>query len=159
RLAGEDPAARGAQRRLPLVPGAEGRGRMTGKTALIFGIGGQDGAYLAKFLLDKGYRVHGTSRDRELSGFQNLRRVGAIDGVGLHSASLIDFRSLIQVISTTEPDEVYNLAGQSSVGLSFEQPVETIDSTVNATINILEALRFLRSKARFYNASSSECFG
>ena len=75
------------------------------------------------------------------------------------SASLSDFRSVVQVIDDIHADEIYNLAGQSSVGLSFGQPVETINESVNGTINILEALQFLRSKARFYNASSSECFG
>jgi GDPmannose 4,6-dehydratase len=128
-------------------------------TALIFGISGQDGAYLAKLLLDEGYRVWGCSRDREVNKFENLRRLAIEDRVSLRSASLVDFRSVVHVIAEVDADEIYNLAGQSSVGLSFEQPVETIDSSVNGTINILEALRFLKSRARFYNASSSECFG
>jgi len=129
------------------------------RTALIFGISGQDGAYLAKLLLDEGYQVCGASRDREVNTFENLRRLAIHDRVSLRSASLIDFRSVVQVIDKVDADEIYNLAAQSSVGLSFEQPVETIDSSLNGTINILEALRFLKSKARFYNASSSECFG
>jgi GDPmannose 4,6-dehydratase len=129
------------------------------KTALIFGISGQDGAYLAKLLLDNAYRVSGCSRDREVNKFDNLRRLAIEDRVSLRSASMIDFRSVLQVIDEVEPDEIYNLAAQSSVGLSFEQPVETIDGSVNGTINLLEALRFLKSRARFYNASSSECFG
>ena len=129
------------------------------KTALIFGISGQDGVYLAKLLLDEGYAVWGCSRDSELARFDNLRRLAILERLNLRSASLIDFRSVVQVIDEVDPDEIYNLAGQSSVGLSFGQPVETIDASVNATINILEALRFLRSKAQFYNASSSECFG
>jgi GDPmannose 4,6-dehydratase len=129
------------------------------KTALIFGISGQDGAYLAKLLLDNAYHVYGSSRDREVNKFDNLRRLAIEDRVSLRSASMIDFRSVLQLIDEVEPDEIYNLAGQSSVGLSFEQPVETIDGSVNGTINLLEALRFLKSRSRLYNASSSECFG
>jgi len=129
------------------------------KTALIFGVSGQDGAYLAQLLLNKGYTVHGTSRDREMSGFANLRRLGIFGRVVLHSAVLTDFRSVVEVIARVRPAEIYNLASQASVGLSFEQPVETLNSTINSTINILEAIRFLGLDARFYNASSSECFG
>jgi GDPmannose 4,6-dehydratase len=128
-------------------------------SALIFGISGQDGAYLAKLLLDKGYRVCGTSRDREVPKFDNLRRLAIHDRVSLLSASLNEFRSVLQVIKEVDAEEIYNLSGQSSVGLSFDQPVETVDGMVNGTINILEAMRFLKSAARFYNASSSECFG
>lgn len=128
-------------------------------TALIFGISGQDGSWLAKLLLEKGYTVHGVSRDREASSFANLVRLGLRDRVGLHSAVLNDFRSVAQVISNVRPAEIYNLAGQSSVGLSFEQPVETLDSVIHGVVNILEAIRFLGLDARFYNASSSECFG
>lgn len=130
-----------------------------GKTALIFGISGQDGSWLARLLVEKGYTVHGTSRDREASGFANLMRLGLRDRVRLHSAVLNDFRSVAQVISDIRPAEIYNLAGQSSVGLSFEQPVETLDSVIHGTVNILEAIRFLGLETRFYNASSSECFG
>lgn len=129
------------------------------KTALIFGVSGQDGAYLAQLLLGKGYTVHGTSRDREMSSFANLRRLGVFGRVVLHSAVLTDFRSVVEVISRVRPAEIYNLASQASVGLSFDQPVETLNSTINSTINILEAIRFLKLDARFYNASSSECFG
>jgi GDPmannose 4,6-dehydratase len=129
------------------------------KTALIFGVSGQDGAYLAQLLLGKGYTVHGTSRDREMSSFANLRRLGIFGRVVLHSAVLTDFRSVVEVISRVRPAEIYNLASQASVGLSFDQPVETLNSTITSTINILEAIRFLKLDARFYNASSSECFG
>lgn len=129
------------------------------KTALIFGVSGQDGAYLAQLLLGQGYTVHGTSRDREMSGFANLRRLGIIGRVALHSAVLTDFRSVVDVIRRIRPAEIYNLASQASVGLSFEQPVETLNSSITGTINILEAIRFLGLDARFYNASSSECFG
>ncbi len=129
------------------------------KTALIFGISGQDGAYLSKFLLSKGYRVIGTSRDAEGSSFINLQKLDIHDKVELFSASLHDFRSVLQVISNNAPDEIYNLAGQSSVGLSFEQPVETFESISIANLNLLEAIRFLEIPVRYYNAGSSECFG
>lgn len=129
------------------------------RTALIFGISGQDGSYLAKLLLDKGYDVWGCSRDREVARFDNLHQLAIYDRVILRSASLNDFRSVVQVIAEVNADEIYNLAAQSSVGLSFGQPVETIDGSVTGTINMLEALRFLKSHARLYNASSSECFG
>ncbi|ABD06262.1 NAD-dependent epimerase/dehydratase [Rhodopseudomonas palustris HaA2] len=129
------------------------------KTALIFGISGQDGALLALHLLERGYEVHGTSRDKELSSFANLRRVGIQDRVRLYSASLTDFRSVLQVVADAAPSEIYNLAGQSSVSLSFEQPVETLDSTIFGPLNILESIRLLKLDARLYNACSSECFG
>lgn len=129
------------------------------KTALIFGISGQDGGYLSRLLLGKGYQVHGTSRDAEASAFANLTTLGLRDRVTTHSAALTDFRSVLQVIAKVEPDEIYNLSGQSSVGLSFQQPVETLESIATATLNVLEAVRFLAAPIRFYNAGSSECFG
>lgn len=127
--------------------------------ALIFGISGQDGALLARHLLDIGYQVFGTSRDKEMSSFSNLTRIGVHDRVQLFSASLTDFRSVLQVISDVAPDEIYNLAGQSSVALSFGQPVETLDSCIFGPLNILESIRLLKLDARLYNACSSECFG
>lgn len=129
------------------------------KIALIFGISGQDGGYLARLLIEKGYVVHGTSRDAELSSFTNLAVLGIRDRVALHSAALTDFRSVVQCISRVAPDEIYNLGGQSSVGLSFQQPVETLDSISTGTLNMLEAIRFLGRPVRFYNAGSGECFG
>jgi GDPmannose 4,6-dehydratase len=129
------------------------------KTALICGISGQDGAYLAKLLLDKGYIVHGTSRDAQMSSFRNLFRLGILEKVKVESAALNDFRSVLQVFSKVNPDEVYNLAGQSSVGLSFEQPVETLESIATGTLNLLEVIRFIGKPIKFYNAGSSECFG
>ncbi len=129
------------------------------KRALIVGIGGQDGALLARFLLDRGYTVYGTSRDHEMASFGNLKRLGLYDRIRLHSASLGDYRAIVEIMSVVKPTEVYNLAAQSSVGLSFSQPVNTINSTVLGVINILEALRFLCLDARLYNASSGECFG
>ncbi len=130
-----------------------------GKTALICGISGQDGAYLAQTLLEKGYTVHGTSRDAQTASFHRLDRLGIRDQVQLNSMALTDFRSVLQVLTKVEPDEIYNLAGQSSVGLSFEQPVETLESITLGTLNLLETIRFLNQPIRFYNASSSECFG
>ena len=129
------------------------------KRALIFGISGQDGAYLASLLLQKGYEVHATSRDAEMSTFTSLAALGIRGCITLHSAVLTDFRSTLQVIARVSPDEIYNLAGQSSVGLSFQQPVETLESIATATLNVLEVLRFLGGGIRFYNAGSSECFG
>jgi len=130
-----------------------------GKTALIFGISGQDGSYLSQLLLTKGYRVVGSSRDAQISRFSNLIRLKIRDQVEVESASLNDFRSVLQVLKKVRPDEVYNLAGQSSVGLSFEQPVESFESISIGTLNLLEAIRFLEAPIKIYNAGSSECFG
>jgi GDPmannose 4,6-dehydratase len=129
------------------------------KTALICGVSGQDGAYLAALLLKQGYTVYGTSRDAQMSSFSNLQRLGIRGHVKLLSAVLTDFRSVLQVLTKVQPDEIYNLAGQSSVGLSFEQPVETLESIAVGTLNLLEAIRFLGRPVKFYNAGSSECFG
>ena len=129
------------------------------KRALICGVSGQDGTYLAKHLLASGYEVFGTSRDAQISSFSNLEKVGIRDRVQVMSMAPNDFRSVLHVISKTEPQEIYNLAGQSSVGLSFEQPVETMESISFGTLNILEAIRFLSREIKLYNAGSSECFG
>jgi len=129
------------------------------RRALIFGISGQDGAYLSRLLLDRGYEVHGTSRDAEANDFAGLRALGIAERVTTHSASLRDFANLLQIIDGVRPDEIYNLAGQSSVGLSFSQPVATMDSIAGATLTILEVIRYLKLPVRFYNSSSSECFG
>jgi GDPmannose 4,6-dehydratase len=129
------------------------------KQALICGVSGQDGAYLAQLLLDKGYKVCGTSRDAQISSFHNLTRLGIRDRVQFASMSLTDFRSVLQVLTKIKPDEIYNLAGQSSVGLSFDQPVETLESIATGTLNLLEAVRFMSSPIKLYNASSGECFG
>lgn len=129
------------------------------KTALVLGVSGQDGAYLAKLLLEKGYRVVGSSRDAQISTFANLARLGIKEHVQTESVSANDFRSVLQVLKKVEPDEVYNLAGQSSVGLSFSQPMETFESIGIGTLNLLETIRMLEMPVRFYNAGSSECFG
>jgi GDPmannose 4,6-dehydratase len=130
-----------------------------GKTALILGVSGQDGSYLAQLLLEKGYRVIGSSRDAQMSHFSNLIRLNIRDQVEMESASLNDFRSVLQVLKKVRPDEVYNLAGQSSVGLSFDQPVESFESISIGTLNLLESIRFLEMPIKIYNAGSSECFG
>src|SRR5215472_95607 len=128
-------------------------------TALILGASGQDGAYLAQLLVRRGLEVHGTSRDKEVSSYTGLRRLGIYDRVTLHSVVLSDFRSVVTVLNNVRPALIFNLAAQSSVGLSFEQPVETIDSIMHGTINVMEAMRFLALDAKFYNSASSECFG
>jgi GDPmannose 4,6-dehydratase len=129
------------------------------KRALICGVSGQDGSYLARLLLDKNYTVFGSSRDAQLNSFANLTRLGIKQQVQLVSMSLTDFRSVLQALTRIEPDEVYNISGQSSVALSFDQPVETMDSIARATLNLLEALRFTKRATRLYNACTSECFG
>lgn len=128
-------------------------------TALICGISGQDGAYLAQLLLAKGYRVVGTSRDAQATSFSRLATLKILGQVELTSMVISDFRSVLSTLDHFEPDEIYNLAGQSSVGLSFEQPVETLESISHGTLNLLECLRFLKRPYRLYNAGSSECFG
>jgi GDPmannose 4,6-dehydratase len=129
------------------------------KRALITGISGQDGSYLAKHLLDRGYEVWGTSRDAQIASFQNLQRLGIKERVRLESLAVNDFRSVLQVLAKSQPDEVYHLGGQTSVSLSFQQPVETLESISASTLNFLECIRFIGRPTRFYNAGSSECFG
>jgi GDPmannose 4,6-dehydratase len=135
------------------------RNKLVSKKALIIGITGQDGAYLAKHLLAKGYELTGSSRDVMASSFNNLNTLGIHDQVKLISVSINDFRSVFNAIQVYDPDEIYNLAGQTSVGLSFDQPVEAIESIAIGTLNIREVIRLLNKPVRFYNAGSSECFG
>jgi GDPmannose 4,6-dehydratase len=129
------------------------------KKALICGVSGQDGAYLSKLLLEKGYKVYGGSRDAQTSTFSNLEKLKIKDSISLLSINLHDFRSVLHAIKKVMPDEIYNLAGQTSVGLSFEQPVETFDSIILGTINLLESIRFSEQNIKLYSAGSSECFG
>jgi len=129
------------------------------KIVLVFSVSGQDSAYLARLALSKGYEVHGTSRDAEVSSFGSLVALGIKESIVLHSTTLTDCRSVLQVIFRVKPDEIYNLSGQGSVGLSFHQSVETLDGIAEATLNALEFLRFLGFAAKFYNVGSSECFG
>lgn len=129
------------------------------KKALICGVSGQDGAYLAELLLEKGYEVWGTSRDAQVASFSNLDAIGIKGQVKLLSMAPNDFRSVLTVLTRANPDEIYYLAGQSSVGLSFEQPAETLESIILGTLNLLEGIRFLNKHIKFYHAGSSECFG
>jgi GDPmannose 4,6-dehydratase len=127
--------------------------------ALICGVSGQDGAYLAELLLKKGYEVIGSSRDAAASTFKNLKSLNIFEKVVTTTMVATDFRSVLQVLSKYQPTEIYNLAAQSSVGRSFEQPVETIETVAIGALNLLEAIRFSGLNTRLYNASSSECFG
>ena len=129
------------------------------KTALIAGVTGQDGAYLAHHLLSQGYRVVGTSRDAQMADLSRLERLGIVADVELMSLAPNDFRSVLKVVSSAQPQEIYNLAGQTSVGLSFDQPVECMESISVATLNLLEVIRYLGGGIRFFSAGSSECFG
>jgi GDPmannose 4,6-dehydratase len=129
------------------------------KKVLICGVSGQDGAYLSKLLLEKGYEVYGGSRDATTNTFSNLNTLKIKDSVHPVSINITDFRSTLQTIIRIRPDEIYNLSGQSSVGLSFEQPVETFESIGIGTLNLLEAIRFGDQPVRLYNSGSSECFG
>lgn len=127
--------------------------------ALIFGVSGQDGAYLARLLLDRGYEVHGTSRGRDTARLANLAALGIADKLVLHSAALTDFSTVLQVVSDVDPQEIYNLAAQSSVSLSFEEPMETLNGVILGTLNVLESIRLLKREIRFFSAASSESFG
>ena len=127
------------------------------KVALITGII-QDGAYLAHHLLKDGYKVVGSSRDTKCDT-SRLSRLGIEEDIELISLAPNDFRSVLKAITSTEPAEIYNLAGQTSVGLSFEQPVECMESIAGGTLNFLEVLRYLETPTRLFNAGSSECFG
>lgn len=129
------------------------------RRALICGISGQDGTYLADLLLRNDYEVWGTSRDAEMASFRNLQHLGIRDSVQLLSLNLRDSAQAFRLIQQLRPHEVYNLAAQSSVGLSFDQPVETIESIIPAAVNLLEAIRLVGGEARVYNAGSTECFG
>jgi len=135
------------------------RTNLTGRRALICGVGGQDGAYMSEMLLEKGYLVTGSSRDAAGMSRRGLATLGIEQRVDVVSMAPNDFRSVLQTITRCQPDEIYNLAGQTSVGLSFDQPVETIESIAIGMLNLLEAIGFTGREIRFYNAGSSECFG
>jgi len=127
------------------------------KTALITGVSGQDGSYLAELLLEKGYRVVGMVRRTASSHFALIDHLR--DRIEIRYADLHDLSSLVRLIESVEPDEVYNLAAQSFVGVSWEQPILTGEVTALGALRILEAVRLARPAARFYQASSSEMFG
>jgi GDPmannose 4,6-dehydratase len=127
--------------------------------ALITGINGQDGSYLAEFLLEKGYEVYGTLKRNSVAENQTTRLNDIYDKIKLYYADLTDMASLIKVIQQTQPDEIYNLAAQSHVRISFEQPLYTSQATGIGTLNLLEAIKLVKSDAKVYQASSSEMFG
>ncbi len=129
------------------------------KIAIITGITGQDGSYLAKLLVEKGYKVVGTTRSYNQSSTEKLKYLGIQDSVKIEEADMSDVFSTIKLINKYAPDEIYNLAAQSSVGLSFEQPIGTLQYNITSVLNILEAIRMSNSKIKFYQASSSEMYG
>ena len=131
------------------------------KKALITGINGQDGSYLAELLLEKGYEVWGTVKRNSVSETQSSRIEGLRDGnlIHLEYADLTDMASLVKVLSMVQPDEVYNLAAQSHVRISFDQPIYTTNVTGVGTLNLLEAVRLVSPHSKIYQASSSEMFG
>ncbi len=129
------------------------------KSALITGITGQDGAYLSRLLLDKGYRVHGVLARRSTDTLWRLRHMGVVDDVTLFDGDITDLSSMIRIVEQSQPNEIYNLAAQSFVGTSWSQPLLTGMVTGVGAVNLLEAMRIVDPKARFYQASTSEMFG
>ena len=129
------------------------------KTALVTGITGQDGAYLAKFLLDKGYKVYGLLARRATATTWRLEYLDILDKVELLEGDLTDVTSIIRAVEEAKPDEFYNLGAQSFVGTSWKQPQLTAQSTGLGALNCLEAIRIVNPKIKFYQASTSEMFG
>ena len=132
---------------------------MTSKKILITGINGQDGSYLSEFLLDKGYEVHGTLKRNSVAENQTSRLENIYDKITLHYADLSDLSSLVSVIQKVMPDDIYNLAAQSHVRISFDQPIYTANVTGVGTLNLLEAVKLIKPDTKVYQASSSEMFG
>lgn len=129
------------------------------KKALITGINGQDGSYLAEFLLDKGYEVHGVLKRNSVAENQTARLDAVFDQLHLYYGDLIDLSSLISILQKVQPDEVYNLAAQSHVRISFDVPIYTAQTDAIGVLNIFEACKLVAQNARVYQASSSEMFG
>ena len=131
------------------------------KTAIITGITGQDGAYLARLLLEKGYAVYGTFRRVSSVNFWRIQELGIYDhpNLCLVEFDLTDLSTCIRLLEQSRPDEIYNLAAQSFVWVSFEQPVTTAEITGIGPVNLLEAIRIVNPDIRFYQASTSEMFG
>ncbi len=129
------------------------------KKVLIFGISGQDGTYLAKFLHNKKYEIHGTSRNINKNTLKNIQQLDIYKDIKIHTIDLKNSDVVKNIIQEVKPNEIYNLSGQTSVSKSFLKPQDTFFSIAHASLNILEALRFLDIDCKFYNASSSECFG
>lgn len=134
---------------------------MTSKIAIVTGITGQDGAYLAELLLHKGYTVYGTYRRTSSVNFWRIEEVGVHQHPALHLVEydLTDLGSALSLVQRVQPDEIYNLAAQSFVGVSFDQPAATAQITGVGALNLLEAIRLVNPKIRFYQASTSEMFG
>jgi len=129
------------------------------KKALITGINGQDGSYLAEFLLEKDYEVHGIMKRNSVSETQAIRVEHITDKITLHYGDITDLSSLIRIISEVRPDEIYNLAAQSHVRISFDEPIYTSQATGVGALNVIEAVRLLKLNTKIYQASSSEMFG
>ena len=129
------------------------------KNALITGILGQDGAYLAKLLIDKGYRVFGIVPRRLVRSYEGLEYLGVMDQVEILEGDITDLSSIIRAVESSKADEVYNLAAQSFVGTSWNQPILTAEVTGLGALNALEAVRIVNPKAKYYQASTSEMFG
>lgn len=129
------------------------------KTALITGITGQDGAYLSKFLIDKNYKVVGITRNLLAGNLNGLNFLDILNEVDLVEANLLDLSNIIRILEKYQPEEIYNLAAQSSVGLSFEQPIGTLEFNIISIANILEAVRIVNNKIKVYQSSSSEMYG
>jgi len=129
------------------------------KVALITGINGQDGSYLAELLLEKGYEVWGTVKRNSVAENQTARLDKVYNKIKLEYADLTDLASLVRVVAKVQPDELYNLAAQSHVRISFDQPLYTANATGIGTLNVLEAVRLVSPKTKIYQASSSEMFG
>jgi GDPmannose 4,6-dehydratase len=132
---------------------------MSAKHALITGITGQDGAYLTKFLLEKGYAVHGIVARRATDTLWRLRELRVLEDIHIIDADLVDLSSLIRALQRTNAEEIYNLAAQSFVNTSWDQPLLTAEVTALGALRLLEAIRIVNPKARFYQASTSEMFG
>jgi GDPmannose 4,6-dehydratase len=132
---------------------------MTKKTAIITGVTGQDGAYLSRLLLQKNYRVIGLIRSLTGSNLYRLKYLELNNSLELVECDLHDLSQVIKIISVYSPDEIYNLAAQSSVSLSFQQPIGTIQFNISSVLNILEAIRLIKPDIRFYQASTSEMYG
>lgn len=132
---------------------------MAKKTSIITGITGQDGAYLSRLLLQNGHRVIGLVRSSYGANVSKLNYLGVLDQVELQECELTDLSQVIKIMTAYRPDEIYNLAAQSSVSLSFQQPIGTIQFNINSVVNMLEAIRLVKNDTRFYQASTSEMFG
>ncbi len=129
------------------------------KTALITGVSGQDGAYLAKHLLENNYKVLGGDRRAASNTFWRLKKLNIFKDLEIINLDVSEFSNIFKVVKDFKPDEIYNLAAQSFVGSSFDLPIVTSDSTAVGTTRILEAIKTVSKETRFYQASSSEMFG